>query len=95
MDFKRAGITWGKEMDFREVRRKQIILLINQFCRQTTTSEAMITAEDPVCGMIVDVSTSLSVECNGQKFFFCSGNCMQKFITSPFGKNTLNKLVNL
>ncbi len=36
-------------------------------------------AIDPVCGMKVDEATALSSEKDGQRFYFCSENCLQKF----------------
>ena len=37
-------------------------------------------AIDPTCGMTVDEATALSVERNGQKFYFCSDGCRQTFL---------------
>ncbi len=36
--------------------------------------------KDPICGMAVDVATSLQAERDGQKFFFCSEHCRRKFL---------------
>jgi len=40
-------------------------------------------AIDPICGMTVDEATALSTEREGQKFFFCSDTCRQKFLSQP------------
>ncbi len=34
---------------------------------------------DPICGMTVNEATALSVERDGETFFFCSEHCRQKF----------------
>jgi len=36
-------------------------------------------ATDPVCKMEVDESTAISVQRNGQAYYFCSDHCRQKF----------------
>jgi Cu+-exporting ATPase len=36
--------------------------------------------KDPICGMQVDEVTALCAERNGEKFYFCSDNCRQKFL---------------
>ncbi len=46
-------------------------------------SKAMI--KDPVCGMAVDESTAFHAERDGKKFYFCSDNCKQKFMSTPAG----------
>ena len=44
-------------------------------------------AIDPICGMTVDEKTALSTELNGQKHYFCSEHCRDKFIAqSPAAK---------
>ena len=37
-------------------------------------------AKDPICGMTVDKATALSAEREGEKFYFCSEHCRQKFL---------------
>ena len=37
-------------------------------------------AKDPICGMTVDEATALSAERGGEKFYFCSEHCRQKFL---------------
>src|SRR6266849_3371838 len=39
-------------------------------------------AIDPICGMTVDEATARSTERDGQKFYFCSEHCRQKFLVS-------------
>ncbi|MCO6457428.1 MAG: YHS domain-containing protein, partial [Pirellulaceae bacterium] len=39
-------------------------------------------AIDPVCGMTVDEATARSAERDGQKVYFCSEHCRQKFLSS-------------
>ncbi|MCA9117555.1 MAG: YHS domain-containing protein, partial [Planctomycetaceae bacterium] len=41
------------------------------------------TVRDPVCGMTVDPATTLSLEQEGQTFFFCSDHCRKKFASRP------------
>jgi Cu+-exporting ATPase len=40
-------------------------------------------AKDPICGMTVDDSTSLSAESDGQTFYFCSEHCREVFLSKP------------
>jgi Cu+-exporting ATPase len=40
-------------------------------------------AIDPICGMTVDERTGLSAERDGEKFYFCSGHCREKFLAAP------------
>lgn len=40
-------------------------------------------ARDPVCGMMVDVTTSYSEAVGGQTYYFCSENCRQRFDENP------------
>jgi len=41
-------------------------------------------AEDPVCGMTVDIgSSTLHKDYKGETYFFCSNNCLQKFSSAP------------
>src|SRR4026207_1527878 len=39
-------------------------------------------AKDPTCGMTVNEATAISAEHDGQKFYFCSEHCRQKFSPS-------------
>jgi Cu+-exporting ATPase len=36
--------------------------------------------KDPICGMTVDEATALSAARDGEKFYFCSEHCRQKFL---------------
>src|SRR6516165_7614477 len=38
---------------------------------------------DPVCGMAVDPATAAAFTYNGQAFFFCRPQCLEKFKSSP------------
>jgi len=40
-------------------------------------------AIDPICGMTVDERTGLSAERDGERFYFCSGHCREKFLAAP------------
>ena len=40
-------------------------------------------AKDPICGMMVDETTALYAERDGQTFYFCSDSCRQKFLSTP------------
>ena len=37
-------------------------------------------AKDPICGMTVDEANARHAERDGQRFFFCSEQCLQKFL---------------
>jgi len=39
--------------------------------------------KDPVCGVQVQVQSSLSEQEDGKQYFFCSEECRQKFIENP------------
>lgn len=41
------------------------------------------TSIDPICNMKVDKESALSAERNGEKFYFCSDHCRQKFLATP------------
>ena len=43
----------------------------------------MNTATDPVCGMKVDSESSHSVEHAGERYYFCSQRCLEKFQANP------------
>ena len=38
-------------------------------------------AKDSICGMQVDEATALHAERNGEKFYFCSEHCREKFLS--------------
>lgn len=44
-----------------------------------------ITATDPVCGMTVNPSDSLSSQHEGKAYYFCSAGCQTKFEADPAG----------
>jgi Cu+-exporting ATPase len=48
-------------------------------------------AIDPICGMTVDKATAFLAERDGQKFYFCSDHCRQKFFSIPTGANPEGK----
>lgn len=39
--------------------------------------------KDPVCGMVVDPKTALSVTSGGRRYYFCSANCKGQFLKKP------------
>jgi Cu+-exporting ATPase len=42
------------------------------------------TAKDPVCGMMIDPQTAFATrEHEGQTFYFCSQDCVNKFDADP------------
>ena len=43
----------------------------------------MSTATDPVCGMKVDTEIGRSLEHAGERYYFCSQNCVEKFKANP------------
>ena len=47
--------------------------------------------KDPICGMTVDEATALHAERNGKTFYFCSGSCRQKFLSTPAGAKPKDK----
>jgi P-type Cu+ transporter len=52
----------------------------------TTSNPSPLLARDPVCGMNVDPETArYTAEHSGKKYFFCCGNCADKFLTHPSG----------
>lgn len=53
--------------------------------------EVNIVTKDPVCGMTVDVATSLHAERDGKKSYFCGDPCRQKFLASPAGAKPAGK----
>jgi Cu+-exporting ATPase len=36
-------------------------------------------AKDPICGMVIDKATALSLERGGRTYYFCSGGCQRTF----------------
>jgi Cu+-exporting ATPase len=36
-------------------------------------------AKDPICGMVIDKTTALTIERNGRTYYFCSPNCQRTF----------------
>lgn len=48
-------------------------------------TESKIATKDPICGMTVDEATALHAERNGETFYFCSGHCRQKFLSTLSG----------
>jgi Cu+-exporting ATPase len=47
-------------------------------------------AIDPICGMTVDEASALSAEREGQKFYFCSDDCRQKFLAQPAAEKAVD-----
>ena len=48
------------------------------------TTDAAVSALDPVCGMTVEIATAKHVHAHsGQTFYFCSGRCKERFATDP------------
>lgn len=48
-----------------------------------TMKETKSATKDPICGMTVDEATALIAERGGEKFYFCSEHCRQKFKSTP------------
>ena len=40
-------------------------------------------ARDPVCGMLVDISTATTAVHDSHSYFFCSRECREKFEQDP------------
>jgi len=38
---------------------------------------------DPICGMMLDETSAIRAERDGQTFYFCSDQCRQKFLSTP------------
>ena len=53
--------------------------------------ESESVTKDPICGMTVDETTALHAERDGNKFYFCSDHCRQKFLSTPAGANQKEK----
>lgn len=43
----------------------------------------MLDAQDPVCGMTVEVVTAYSEAVGGDTYYFCSENCRNRFDADP------------
>jgi YHS domain-containing protein len=50
-------------------------------------------AKDPICGMLVDESSPLRTERDGQTFYFCSDHCRQKFLSASASASSATRLV--
>jgi Cu+-exporting ATPase len=48
-------------------------------------------AKDPICGMTVGEATALHAERDGEMFYFCSGHCQKKFLSTPATKKLEEK----
>jgi len=64
---------------------------MDKFNKQAKMNDSKVTTKDPICGMTVDVATALHTERDGQKYYFCSDHCLQKFLSTPVGTNTVSK----
>ena len=47
--------------------------------------ETKSVTKDPICGMTVDKAIALIAERDGEKFYFCSEHCRQKFKATSSG----------
>lgn len=47
--------------------------------------ESKSVTKDPICGMTVDAATALHAERDGKTSYFCSDQCLQKFMSTPAG----------
>ena len=54
-------------------------------------NETKSVIKDPICGMTVDEKTALHTERDGKTFYFCSDNCLQKFLAKPAGAKSAEK----
>ena len=48
-------------------------------------NETKSVIKDPICGMTVDEKIALHTERDGKTFYFCSDDCLQKFLSKPVG----------
>jgi len=48
-------------------------------------TESKTVTKDPICGMTVDAATAIHAEREGETFYFCSGECRQKFLSKAAG----------
>jgi Cu+-exporting ATPase len=55
-------------------------LFIEQGASEVRETNRDTDAEDPVCGMQVDPSSSLSAEKDGKTYLFCSEHCRERFL---------------
>lgn len=56
-----------------------------------TTKESTSVIKDPVCGMTVSQATALHAERDGKTSWFCSRDCLQKFLAMPAGAEEKGK----
>ncbi len=49
--------------------------------------------KDPVCGLIVDKSTALRAERDGETFYFCSDHCRQALVSTPVSDHSRDSAV--
>lgn len=58
----------------------------NKSCCDGNTNSSHITEKtqtDPVCGMVVEIDSSKSVDNSGATYYFCSQHCVDKFRANP------------
>jgi len=46
--------------------------------------EARFATQDPICGMTVVEADAPHAERSGETFYFCSEDCRQKFLSTPW-----------
>jgi Cu+-exporting ATPase len=51
--------------------------------RSIPMKEMKSVTKDPICEMTVDEATALIAERDGEKYYFCSEDCRQKFKATP------------
>ncbi|MEO6095627.1 MAG: YHS domain-containing protein [Fibrobacteria bacterium] len=44
-----------------------------------------------MCGMTMDPATALHAERDGKTFYFCSGHCKERFLSTPAGAKPEDK----
>lgn len=54
-------------------------------------SQSINVTLDPICGMSVEEKSALRVERDGKTFFFCSEQCLQKFLATIAGVKSDSK----
>lgn len=52
-------------------------------------------AKDPICGMVVDKSTSLKLERAGRTYYFCSVNCQNTFVSPEQELKSMRRRVTI
>jgi Cu+-exporting ATPase len=67
---------------------------VKGYTMPTTVDPAKQLLKDPVCGMQVDPAKSISVDRNGEKFYFCSQGCATKFQADPNKYLQTNQVVS-